>query len=199
MTNRPSGSPHAVSGEHKLDELIGIAEWSGHTSDGTLSDLPVTPSSEVWDEVSAEPDLCARLKCPEFDRCFLFRARRRAAEAEVAASPRRPSAGLPRWALVAVLLPAVLAIHIAIILVLAFAVWLLPGGGFATIYAVRRWFRNGRHRSPLMVDRLRTRMVRVPLSASAKKQLKRLSRATGKRADELARRWVEQALAREAG
>ena len=79
----------AVSGQRtlleqeKLDELIGIAEWAGHTADGTLSDLPVTPSSEVWDEVSAEPDLCTRLKCPEFDRCFLFRARRRAAEADV--------------------------------------------------------------------------------------------------------------------
>ena len=54
-----------------------------HTADGTLSDLPVTPSPEVWDEVSAEADLCPRLKCPHFDRCFLFRARRRAAEADV--------------------------------------------------------------------------------------------------------------------
>jgi ATP-dependent DNA helicase DinG len=69
--------------QEKLDELIGIAEWAGHTVDGTLSDLPVTPSAEVWDEVSAEPDLCTRLKCPHFDRCFLFRARRRAAEADV--------------------------------------------------------------------------------------------------------------------
>ena len=69
--------------QDKLDELIGIAEWAGHTADGTLSDLPVTPSPEVWDEVSAEPDLCTRLKCPHFDRCFLFRARRRAAEADV--------------------------------------------------------------------------------------------------------------------
>ncbi|HKG32111.1 MAG TPA: helicase C-terminal domain-containing protein, partial [Gemmatimonadales bacterium] len=67
----------------KLDELLGIAEWAGHTADGTLSDLPVTPTAEVWDEVSAEPDLCTRLKCPHFDRCFLFRARRRAAEADV--------------------------------------------------------------------------------------------------------------------
>src|SRR2546429_5974429 len=41
------------------------------------------PSWEVWDEVSAEPDLCPRLRCPHFDRCFLFRARRRAAEADV--------------------------------------------------------------------------------------------------------------------
>jgi ATP-dependent DNA helicase DinG len=69
--------------QDKLDELLGIAEWAGHTADGTLSDLPVTPTAEVWDEVSAEPDLCGRLKCPHFDRCFLFRARRRAAEADV--------------------------------------------------------------------------------------------------------------------
>jgi ATP-dependent DNA helicase DinG len=69
--------------QDKLDELLGIAEWAGHTADGTLSDLPVSPTAEVWDEVSAEPDLCTRLKCPHFDRCFLFRARRRAAEADV--------------------------------------------------------------------------------------------------------------------
>jgi ATP-dependent DNA helicase DinG len=67
----------------KLDELVGLSEWAGHTLDGTLSDLAVTPTPEVWDEVSAEADLCARLKCAHFDRCFLFRARRRAAEADV--------------------------------------------------------------------------------------------------------------------
>ncbi len=69
--------------QDKLDELYGIAEWAGHTADGTLSDLPVQPTPEVWDEVSAESDLCTRMKCPEFDRCFLFRARRRAADADV--------------------------------------------------------------------------------------------------------------------
>jgi ATP-dependent DNA helicase DinG len=69
--------------QDKLDELIAISEWSGHTADGTLSDLPVTPTPEVWDEVSAEADLCTRLKCTHFDRCFLFRARRKAAEADV--------------------------------------------------------------------------------------------------------------------
>ena len=33
--------------------------------------------------MAAEPDLCTRLKCPHFDACFLFQARRRAAEADV--------------------------------------------------------------------------------------------------------------------
>jgi ATP-dependent DNA helicase DinG len=79
----------AMSGQRTLfepdkhDELLGLVEWAAHTGDGTLSDLPVAPTAEVWDEVSAEPDLCTRLKCPHFDRCFLFRARRRAAEADV--------------------------------------------------------------------------------------------------------------------
>ena len=77
------GSQRTLLEQDKLDELLGIAEWAGHTADGTLSDLPVMPSPEVWDEVSAEPDLCTRLKCAHFDKCFLFRARRRAAEADV--------------------------------------------------------------------------------------------------------------------
>ncbi|HLB54714.1 MAG TPA: JAB domain-containing protein, partial [Gemmatimonadales bacterium] len=67
----------------RQDELVGLAEWAGRTADGTLGDLAVQPSPEVWDEVAAEPDLCPRLRCPHFDRCFLFRARRAAAEADV--------------------------------------------------------------------------------------------------------------------
>jgi ATP-dependent DNA helicase DinG len=77
------GAQRTLLEPDKHDELLAIAEWSGHTADGTLSDLPVVPTPEVWDEVSAEADLCTRLKCPHFDRCFLFRARRRAAEADV--------------------------------------------------------------------------------------------------------------------
>jgi ATP-dependent DNA helicase DinG len=81
--NQAVSAQRTLLEQDKLDELLGIAEWAGHTVDGTLSDLPVTPTAEVWDEVSAEPDLCTRLKCAHFDRCFLFRARRRAAEADV--------------------------------------------------------------------------------------------------------------------
>jgi len=64
-------------------ELEGIAGWAARTADGSLSDLVEEPSSDVWDAVAAESDLCTRLKCPHFDRCFVFAARRRAAEADV--------------------------------------------------------------------------------------------------------------------
>ncbi|MBL8980345.1 MAG: helicase [Gemmatimonadetes bacterium] len=77
------GSQRSLLEPDKYDELTGLFEWAGRTQDGTLADLAVTPSSEVWDEVSAEADLCPRLQCSHFDACFLFRARRRAAEADV--------------------------------------------------------------------------------------------------------------------
>jgi ATP-dependent DNA helicase DinG len=67
-------------GEEKLADLI---EWAGKTKDGSLSDLLVQPGDEIWDEVAAEPDLCQRLKCQFFDKCFLFAARRKAAQADV--------------------------------------------------------------------------------------------------------------------
>jgi ATP-dependent DNA helicase DinG len=69
--------------ESWVGELQRIAAWARKTADGSLADLAEPPPSEVWDEVSAEPDLCPRLKCPHFERCFLFEARRRAADADV--------------------------------------------------------------------------------------------------------------------
>ncbi|MEO5902611.1 MAG: helicase C-terminal domain-containing protein [Gemmatimonadaceae bacterium] len=60
-----------------------IAAWSSTTKEGSLSDLDYPPNPEVWDEVAAEPDLCTRQKCPHFEKCFFFRARREAASAQV--------------------------------------------------------------------------------------------------------------------
>jgi ATP-dependent DNA helicase DinG len=64
-------------------EIASIAGWASKTKDGSLSDLPEQPRGEIWDEVSAEPDLCTRFKCRHFEKCFVFRARRIAAEADV--------------------------------------------------------------------------------------------------------------------
>jgi ATP-dependent DNA helicase DinG len=64
-------------------ELGALEAWAERTGDGSVADLPTPPRPEVWDEVAAEPDLCQRMKCPHFDRCFLFKARREAAQADV--------------------------------------------------------------------------------------------------------------------
>ena len=69
--------------DDRATDLASLAAWADKTEDGTLADLPATPRPDVWDEVAAEADLCTRLKCPHFGDCFVFRARRRAAEADV--------------------------------------------------------------------------------------------------------------------
>ncbi len=69
--------------DEKTDELETLKTWSDHTEDGSLADLIVQPSSEVWDEVCAEADICNRLECPDFDACFVFKAKKRASEADV--------------------------------------------------------------------------------------------------------------------
>jgi ATP-dependent DNA helicase DinG len=65
------------------DELARLADWAASTNDGSLADLPTVPRTEVWDEVAAEGDLCGRLRCSYFEDCFVFQARRAAAEADV--------------------------------------------------------------------------------------------------------------------
>lgn len=64
-------------------DLAMLEAWAEKTKDGSLADLTSPPRGEVWDEVAAEGDLCTRLKCPHFDKCFVFKARRAAAQADV--------------------------------------------------------------------------------------------------------------------
>lgn len=76
-------SGNALFEDGLQQELDAIHSWSERTSDGSLSDLTMTPRAEVWDEVAAEPDLCQRARCPQFEQCFLFKARKAAAQADV--------------------------------------------------------------------------------------------------------------------
>ena len=78
-----NASGEALFEDGMRDEIATIAAWAARTSDGSLADLTIAPRPEVWDEVSAEPDICQRVKCPHFDKCFLFKARREAANADV--------------------------------------------------------------------------------------------------------------------
>ena len=73
----------ALLGDDARAELDTIAEWADRTTDGSLSDLPSPPRPEVWDEIAAEPDLCRKSACPHYGKCFLFQARRAAAQADV--------------------------------------------------------------------------------------------------------------------
>ena len=76
-------SGNALFDDGVQTELDTIQSWSERTEDGSLSDLTTAPRPEVWDEVAAEPDLCQRAQCTLYSKCFLFKARREAAQADV--------------------------------------------------------------------------------------------------------------------
>jgi ATP-dependent DNA helicase DinG len=64
-------------------ELQEILTWATRTTDGSLSDLPVSPRPAVWDQVVSESDNCLRARCPYYGTCFFYTARRAAAKADV--------------------------------------------------------------------------------------------------------------------
>ncbi|GMR13207.1 MAG: ATP-dependent DNA helicase DinG [Gemmatimonadota bacterium] len=75
-------APHLFE-EDRSKELDAILEWTASTEDGSLADLTFVPSSETWEEVRSDADICLRARCPHFQQCFYQGARRRAASAKL--------------------------------------------------------------------------------------------------------------------
>lgn len=69
--------------EETQEKLQAIVEWSEHTKDGSLSDLPFVPGRELWDRVCSEADSCTMGRCPNSKQCFVGRARREVAKADI--------------------------------------------------------------------------------------------------------------------
>lgn len=67
----------------QLAELHRIEDWAYKTQDGSLADLDVQPSQDVWDWARSDGDDCLGRQCPHFKRCFYQRARRRANGAQL--------------------------------------------------------------------------------------------------------------------
>jgi len=65
------------------DELSEIKRWSQETEDGSLSDMPSTPSVQAWDAVNSEHGNCPGRRCKHFSRCFYRRARSRLETADI--------------------------------------------------------------------------------------------------------------------
>ena len=65
------------------EELRSIARWAEGTRDGTLSDLPFTPSPKIWAQVCSDPHICTARICGPRGNCFFQEARKAAADAKM--------------------------------------------------------------------------------------------------------------------
>ena len=69
--------------DHSASVLEAINNWAGQTKDGSLSDIPFIPDSNIWDKVNSEHGNCRKRNCPHFRDCFYQRARRRLDSADI--------------------------------------------------------------------------------------------------------------------
>lgn len=69
--------------EDTRDQIDSLGDWAASTKDGSKADLPFVPAREVWDRVCSEADTCSLGRCPDKQRCFLGKARREVATADV--------------------------------------------------------------------------------------------------------------------
>ena len=69
--------------EGDAEDLKRIIEWAKKTEDGTLSDLPFVPGRELWEQICSEADSCQYTNCPNQKKCFIGKARRNIAKADV--------------------------------------------------------------------------------------------------------------------
>jgi len=67
-----------------VSELEAVRDWSARTVDGDLSIAGVvSEESGLQPLVTSTPDNCLGSECPEFEQCFVARARRNAQEADI--------------------------------------------------------------------------------------------------------------------
>lgn len=64
-------------------QLRDIRRWSQTTTDGSLADLEFRPINTIWDEVRSEHGNCLGTKCPTYEQCFFYKARRRVWNADL--------------------------------------------------------------------------------------------------------------------
>ncbi len=61
-----------------------VTSWARETATGDRGELKDLPERlRFWDRIDARADTCLGQKCPDYEPCFLTRARRRAAESQV--------------------------------------------------------------------------------------------------------------------
>ncbi len=67
----------------EFKQLGELSNWSKHTTEGSLADLPYRPLPQVWDEVHSDSGNCMGRNCPTYKNCWYYAARRRVAHAQI--------------------------------------------------------------------------------------------------------------------
>lgn len=73
----------AEPGHPQRAALEALAAWAASSGEGTRQDLPFPLEDGLWEQVESDHDQTLRARCPHYNECFYYNARRRAADAHL--------------------------------------------------------------------------------------------------------------------
>lgn len=77
-------SQPVLEGLDEVDHFDLVREWAYQSETGDRAELAELPDNvSFWRHIDARSDICIGQKCPEFDACFITKARQRALESEI--------------------------------------------------------------------------------------------------------------------
>ncbi|MEA3276109.1 MAG: ATP-dependent DNA helicase [Pseudomonadota bacterium] len=74
---------HRRSLPEQRSQLLAVRDWAAVTRSGDVAELVLPEDAPVWPAVTSSSDNCLGQNCPEWSRCHLVEARRRAQEADL--------------------------------------------------------------------------------------------------------------------
>lgn len=73
-----------LESREQILQLARIRSWAARTSSGDrMENSDIAEDAAIWPLVTSTPDNCLGSRCEQFDSCWLFKARRRAMEADL--------------------------------------------------------------------------------------------------------------------
>lgn len=72
-----------LPGAEAIDDIAKLTSWAENTTTGDHGDMTEAISPNLWNAVASERGNCLNAKCEFFESCFLMKARRRVAQAEL--------------------------------------------------------------------------------------------------------------------
>jgi ATP-dependent DNA helicase DinG len=83
LDNAMSRAAGMFSEPEEFEQLERLFAWSKQTADGSLAELDFRPLPTVWDEVASDHSNCMGRTCPNYYKCFYYKARRRMQNAQI--------------------------------------------------------------------------------------------------------------------
>ncbi|MBS0620363.1 MAG: DEAD/DEAH box helicase family protein [Verrucomicrobia bacterium] len=67
----------------ETQEIQAIELWAERAKEGSRSEISFPLSPGTWEKVAVDAESCSNVQCPHYKRCFFFKARKEAADAQI--------------------------------------------------------------------------------------------------------------------